>query len=371
MASSAIHDFHSARGGIFGEGSDPGLVRHYGDWRAEYTALRQSAVVFDLSARGRLCLLGADRERFLNGQVTNNVRTLRAGEGCYAVLVNAKGRIESDLNIFRLDDEFLLDFEPGLTAAVTGRFERFIIADDVQVVDAAPHYGLLSVQGPGAGEVISALPFGVSLPARPFDSVRVRHSEHGDLFLTNHPRVGLPGFEVFVPAAAMAACAEALATAVELVGGRLAGWQALELARIEGGIPRFGQDMDSTNLAPEAGIEARAINYAKGCYIGQEIIARIRTYGQVARALRGLRLTTDLACLPARGEKLFKDGKDVGYITSAAHSPTLNADLALGYVRRECNALGTELLLRCGNEESRATIVPLPFIAHRSNVNAG
>ncbi len=370
MANSALHDFHAARGGVFEPGGDSGLVTHYGDWRAEHAALSHSAVVLDLSLRGRLCLLGADRERFLNGQVTNNVKTLRTGEGCYAALVNARGRIESDLNIFRLEDEFLLDFEPGLTATVAGRFERFIIADDVQVLDAAPHYGLLSVQGPRAGEVITALRLGTERPARPLELVRVRHPDFGELYLTNHPRVGLPGFELFVPATALVACAAALATAAEAVGGRLAGWQALELARIEHGIPRFGQDMDATNLAPEAGIEARAIHYAKGCYIGQEIIARIRTYGQVARALRGLRLSDDLDRLPARGDKLFKDGKEVGYLTSAARSPTLAANLALGYVRRECNSVGTELVLTSGGAESRAMIVPLPFIPHRTDTNA-
>ena len=99
----------------------------------------------------------------------------------------------------------------------------------------------------------------------------------------------------------------------------------LELARIEAGIPHFGQDMDATNLAPESGIEARAISYSKGCYIGQEVIARIRTYGQVAKALRGLRLPDDLPTLPVKGQPLFKDGREVGYVTSAIRSPALNA----------------------------------------------
>ena len=116
-------------------------------WRNLAADCIAAAGVMDLSFRGRLCLTGADRVRFLNGQVTNNVKDLRAGEGCYAALVTAKGKLECDLNIFNLPNELLLDFEPGLTATITQRLEKYVIADDVQVVDVAPHYGLLSVQG--------------------------------------------------------------------------------------------------------------------------------------------------------------------------------------------------------------------------------
>ena len=145
------------------------------------------------------------------------------------------------------------------------------------------------------------------------------------------------------------------------MGGRPCGWQALEIARIEAGIPRFGADMDETNLAPEAGIEERAISYSKGCYIGQEVIARIRTYGQVAKSLRGLLLSDDLAELPKKGDKLFHGDKEAGFITSAVASPTFRRNIALGYVRREWNEPGTELRLRAAERDSPATIVPLPF----------
>ena len=145
------------------------------------------------------------------------------------------------------------------------------------------------------------------------------------------------------------------------VGGRACGWRALEIARVEAGIPRFGADMDETNLAPESGIESRAISYSKGCYIGQEVIARIRTYGQVAKSLRGLKLADDLTALPVKGDKLFKDGKEAGYITSALRSPTLRANLALGYVRREHQAAGTVFTLTTAHGESRVTLASLPF----------
>ena len=177
----------------------------------------------------------------------------------------------------------------------------------------------------------------------------------------NLPRLGTTGFDLFVRTAALALAAEKLIAVAKTVGGRACGWRALEMARIEAGIPRFGADMDETNLAPEAGIDARAISYTKGCYIGQEVIARIRTYGQVTKTLRGLRLADDLKSLPKRGDKLFRDGKEVGYITSAIASPTFKANLALGYVRREHNQVGTQLSLRTADGESGAQIVELPF----------
>src|SRR5579883_1900764 len=144
----ALHELYYGLNARFAEVNGCEVVADYGDWQAEHAALRESAGALDLSFRSRICLTGADRLRWLNGQVTNNVKDLRAGQGCYAALVTAKGKLESDLNIFCLPDELLLDFEPGLTERVTQRLDKYIIADDVQVVDVAAHYGLLSVQGP-------------------------------------------------------------------------------------------------------------------------------------------------------------------------------------------------------------------------------
>jgi len=354
----ALHEFHQSLNAVFTAVGGMELVAQYGDPHAEHAALGASAGVVDLSARGRLCLLGTDRLKFLNGQVTNNVKDLRPSQGCYAALVSAKGKMHSDLNIFRLTDELLLDFEPGYTDAVAQRLEKFIIADDVQIVDAAPHYGLLSVQGPRAVEAIGQLGLTIDLPGKPYESVTIKDATLGEIYLMNLPRLGSAGFDLFVPTASLGAVADKLVAAVKQIGGRACGWDALEIARVEAGLPRFGADMDETTLPPEAGLEARAISYNKGCYIGQEVIARIRTYGQVAKSLQCLRLADNLAALPMKGDKLFRDGKEVGFVTSVVFSPALKANLALGYVRRECNAVGTELLLQGAGVESSARIVP-------------
>src|ERR1051325_11115184 len=135
----ALREFHHGLNARFGELNDAEIVTDYGDSLTEHAVLRESAGVVDLSFRGRLCLTGADRARFLHGQVTNDVKRLRDGEGCYAALVNAKGRMLSDLNVYSLPDELLLDFEPGLVEIVSQRLEKYVIADRVEVVNVAPH----------------------------------------------------------------------------------------------------------------------------------------------------------------------------------------------------------------------------------------
>lgn len=282
----------------------------------DYWILRRSVGWLDLSARSRVLIKGADRKRFLHGQVTNDVNKLQVGQGCYAAIVTAKGKIESDVFIWCLEDALLLDFEPGLTQKIAARFDKYVIADDVQIEDASGVYDMYTVQGPEA-----------TPPA------------HVGGYTFQNARGTSKGFDLFVPAGEK----------VELPGTRC-GEEALDVLRIEAGIPRFGVDMDETNLAPEAGIEARAISYTKGCYIGQEVISRIRTYGQVAKALRGLKCDI----LPKRGDKLFLQGKEVGHVTSAIFSPALKQNIALGYIRREHNAIGTKL--------DGAEIVQLPFV---------
>jgi folate-binding protein YgfZ len=333
------------------------VVNDYGDCLAEHQALRSSVGILDLSFRGRVCLTGADRMRFLHGQVTNDIKRLAVGSGCYTALTTAKGKMESDLNVYCLADELLLDFQPGLTSKVSQRLEKFIVADDVQIVDVSPLYALLSLQGPKAKELLQL--FGNNVPSRPFDSIKLANPEWGETYFINQPRTGSLGFDIFVPADRKEAATSRLLHAGASLDGRMCGWLALERARIEAGVPRFGQDMDETNIPIECGIEARAISYTKGCYIGQEVLNRIHTLGHVNKELRGLRLPDELAELPSKGEPLVHDGKAVGYITSATASAGLFGNIALGYVRREVNAIGTELLF--GPEKLPATIVELPF----------
>ena len=184
----------------------------------------------------------------------------------------------------------------------------------------------------------------------------------GDIYLANNPRLGTTGYDLFVPNNALGAVADKLVAAARQMGGRAAGWTAFETARIEAGIPRFGADMDETNIPLECGIESRAVVYNKGCYIGQETINRIHSIGHVTRELRGLRLADDLKVLPVKGDKLFHAGKEVGYVTSAVKSPALGANIGLGYVRWELRENQDELMLKTAGGESAVKLVGLPFV---------
>ena len=270
-------------GGVDRTVATPGIT-------AVYRALTEGAAFIDFSSRGRLCLVGADRQTFLNGQVTNNVKDLQPGQGCYAALANAKGKMTADLNIFMLADEILLDFETGLSAKVSERLEKFIIADDVRLVDASSHYGLLCVLGPKAIEKCESV--GWRVPAKPYAI-----DPQDDVYVAQTSRLGAPGVDIFYPLNR-----DDISKNLPL---EPASMEAFDTVRIEQGIPRFGVDMDENTLAPEA-LGENAISYSKGCYIGQEVIARIRTYGQVAKALRGLRFDA-ASNIPKAGDKIFHD----------------------------------------------------------------
>ncbi len=253
-----LHEFHHSLRAQFAELNGAEVVNDYGDWLAEHTALRETVGVIDLGFRSRICLTGADRIRFLHGQVTNDVKKLRTGEGCYAVITTAKGKMESDLNIFALADELLLDFEPSLTEKISARLGKFIVADDVQIVDVAPHYGLLSVQGPKAAEVVRALGLFAEIPAKTLGSLKISDATLGEIYLVSNARLNVCrsrgnetqiekkletphvvsynfGFDLFVPNNSLGAVADKLIAAAKQIGGRACGWTAFEPRAHRGG----------------------------------------------------------------------------------------------------------------------------------------
>ncbi|MGH9646579.1 MAG: YgfZ/GcvT domain-containing protein, partial [Bryobacteraceae bacterium] len=198
-------------------------------------------------------------------------------------------------------------------------------------------------------------------PSLPFHFSKLPEPASGEVYVMNQHRVGSCGFDVFAPAEALPSLAELLVSATREVAGAACGWTAFDLCRLEAGIPRFGVDIDEANFPQECGIEAKAVSYNKGCYIGQEVLNRIHTIGHVNRRLCGLRLADDLKTLPAKGDKLFQGGKEVGWSTSAAFSPVFRTNIALAHIRNEAGANETELLLRTKDGDSSARVVELPF----------
>ena len=286
-----------------------------------YQALRTSCAWRDMSARGRIKVTGEDRARLLHAMTTNHIQQLTPGQGCYAYFLNAVGRILADVNVFCRPDHFLLDTEPETHDKVYQHLDKFIIADDATLEDLTPVTAIIALDGPESHEILRGL--GAPIPEEAH-----ANAEWGTRLIARVSYVGGPGYIVFAPASE----APGLIQELESAGASSADEEASNIVRLENGKPRYGQDLSERYLAQEAN-QPQALHFNKGCYLGQEIVERVRSRGQVHRVLMPLQM--DVAEPPAPGTKLQIDGKDAAEITSAAFSPALNKVVALAYVRTE------------------------------------
>jgi tRNA-modifying protein YgfZ len=286
-----------------------------------YGALGSGAAWLDLSARGKIKLTGEDRARLLHAMSTNHVQQLAPGAGCYAFFLTDKGRILADANILCLPDHFLLDVEPEAREPLYQHLDRFIIADDVTLEDATAATVTIAVEGPDSGNVLERA--GAPRPDAEYASL-----PWGDRLVARLNSTGGLGFFVFAPADEK----QDLIQALEAAGAGAADAEAFRVVRLEHGKPRYGEDITERFLAQEAN-QPHAMHFSKGCYLGQEIVERVRSRGQIHRVLMPLLLETKIT--PEPGSKLQIGETSVAEITSAAYSPALDRVAALGYVRSE------------------------------------
>jgi len=283
-----------------------------------YTALRRGAAWLRLAARGRILARGRDRARLLHNVTTNEVKKMAPGEGCYAFLLSPQGRIQADLLLFCFEDRFLIDVDPELREKAIRHIRRYIIADQVELEDVSPQTGEIGLEGPGAEAVLVAL--GAPVPASDYS-----HLAWKDSTIARASFTGQPGFRIFCPADA----ASDLIQALESAGATPATAEDARVVRIENGKPRYGEDIRDTTL-PQETQQMRAVSFAKGCYIGQEIVERIRARGHVNRKLERIELAG--ADPPPPGTVVEAGGKQAE-ITSSAYSPDAGRVVALAYVR--------------------------------------
>jgi len=314
----------------------------------EFSALRTGCGVYALQSRTKVALRGNDRVRWLNGMVTNNVRDLAQGHGVYGFLLNPQGRIQGDLYAYNHGDALLLDLDREQAPHILALFDHYIIMDDVEV---APRNELAAVgiAGPKARNVMGARGFDVP-ELQPLQFVDVSWN-NVTVTVVRGDNPGVPSYEIWLSADQ----AQALQDALQKSGGIAVSPATLELLRIASGIPRYGQDIRERDL-PQETEQNRALHFSKGCYIGQEIVERIRSRGNVHRKFTGFEIQGEL---PAPGAKIEADGKEVGEITSAASLPLGNESrkLALGYIRREAATPGKTV--RIGDTD--ATVSEVPF----------
>lgn len=318
---------------------------------------RRAAGLFEIAGRGLLEVRGADRVRWLDGMLTNDVTRLAPGpdaSGCYAMLLTHQGRIVADLHVTLHDDAFWLDVHRDAMAALVERLEHHIIADDVALHDASSRFEWLGVEGCAASAVVTAAAGReLALAADCWAPIELAGSA---VAVVRWGTSGSDGYRLLVPAGCGAAVAEVVAAAGRPLGIVEAGSAALEVMRVEAGIPRFGAELDASVLPAEAGLE-RAISQTKGCYIGQEVVARMASRGRSSHRLVGLRFDTEA---PPVGAAVRADAKEIGEVTSVATSARLGP-IALAFVRSAHAVDGARVQVG----ESAATVADLPFVAGR------
>jgi folate-binding protein YgfZ len=323
----------------------------FGDPRAEFQALLSGCGLYDLNWRAKIAVTGGDRVRWLNGMATNNIRDLAPGHGVYAFLLNAQGRIQADLYVFQRGDSLLVDTERGQQEKVLQLFDHYIIADDVEFADVSDKLTALGLTGPESRHVLERT--GIAVPD-------LAHLQFADVAWQQKTitllRSGEEARESWQVWSAPEHAGE-LWSALLKAGARPIGTTALNLFRISRGIPQFGEDIRERDLPQETG-QTRALNFTKGCYLGQEIVERIRSRGAVHRQFTAFVVE---GLLPEPGAKIMAgentEEKEVGEITSSAVLPLPggNHPVALGYLRRE--AVGKDL--RAGTAKLKPASLPI------------
>jgi folate-binding protein YgfZ len=326
---------------------DQGRILSYTSPAEEYWALRNRLGLVDISHLGLLRITGKDRLSFLNGLLTNEVSKLTEGEGIHSALLNTKARVLADLYLYAREDELIVDTGDAEGANVKEILDRFIITEDVQIKDINSEFVHLSLQGQLATESATEL-LGISLT----DMKPLQTKMIGPTMIANRDRTGQSGYDLIVPNHE----AEAVWQGLLLKGATPIGLDAIEILRLEAGYPRYGVDVDENTIILEAGYKD-AISFSKGCYLGQEVVARATHIGRVNKNL--IQFKTESDHPPIRKSKLVADGKEAGYVTSAAFSPGLKGVVGLGYAQRDFAKEGTRLIIESDKGPLPATITKL------------
>jgi len=364
-----FYEWEVALGAQFGEEAGWIVPFAYAPIEEEHRAVREAVGLLDLSGRGRLLVRGRERARFLQSVLSNDIAALPVGHGVLATLLTNKGRMLGLMRVYNLGAEYLLDVEPRAAEKTLRTLQEYKMALRVEIEDVRDSLIALSLQGPKARRLLSAV-LGEEFGLEQEGGIVARAPEHlfaqekvglqSNIWIARASHTGEEGYDVFMDRATGPLLWHALWRAGDAVGLRAVGLRALFVLRLEAGIPWYGYDVDETTIPLEAGLEA-AISFTKGCYIGQETIAMIRYRGHINRKLVGLRLKGDR--LPDSGDRVVADDTEVGRITSAAFSFSLRTPIALGYAKCAWAEPGTPLRVKAKEADIEAEVHPLPFVS--------
>ncbi len=364
---SLLFDFHKANGAVFDEHDGWLLPAHFGDSAAEYKSVRSSVGLIDLSHRALLQLTGPDRLSFLQGLVSNDARLLQPFEGQYAAFLNQQGKVLGDVIILCSLNSFYLDLWEKIKDKIVAHLNRYLVADEVEIADRTEGYGTLSIQGPDAAALLSMIVGQTELPARSLQHAMINLSG-AMICVVRNSRLGETGFDLIIPKSELANVAQRLTEVGRPLSAAWVGAQAQKMLRIEAGMPLYGVDFTEDNLVLEAGLDDH-VSFNKGCYLGQEVVERIRSRGHVNRKLVGLSLQGEEPA--TTGDKIVIDDKVAGAVTSSTMSPALGHAIALGYVQRDHWHFGNHLQVTTRRGSIAAMVTSLPFVMQKNARNPG
>ena len=358
MKKTPLYPIHHQLGATFAEKHEGwNLVAHFTDAISEHHAVRTRVGIVELSHRGRLRLTGEDRAKFLHRIISNDVEGLEAGQGNYATLLTNRGKIIADMHVYVREEALYLETAPETAATLFTELDKYIIADDVVLEDVTAEIGVIGIYGAESPKLVQSLTGLQSAPAGVYESCACEIDGRWVMF-TRTDETGEIGYQLWTAADSLEWLWKRLIThdVVPI------GLDALESLRVEAGTPKYGAELTDAVIPLEAELE-RAIDFEKGCYIGQEIVARMKYRGHPNRLLRGIEI--DAAEPLQQRAPVFSGDKEVGWITSAVYSPTLEKQIALGYVRMAVTEAGSRVQIETSEGRVNGTIRLLPFYTNK------
>ncbi len=361
MKTSALYEIHKSLGATFAETHGWEMPAQFGDTVTEHLNVRKGSGIIDLSHRGKLRISGKDRATFLQKILSQDINKIKPLTGAYSTLLDVKGKMLAYMCIYCDDDSFFIDLEPGLAEKALQIFNRFLFREDVTIEDVTEKYGLLSIQGPLSKQVLDKV-FQTEISDMPECAHITLNINAVSCKIVRTSYTGEEGYNIYVPWEDMPTVWNFIFEAGLEHQITPFGLEAFETLRIEAGIPLYSADMDEHTIPVEANLD-KAISYDKGCYIGQETIARIKFRGHVNKTLTGFLLKEDI--VPKKGDRVIgiidNTEHEIGIITSSCFSPTFNRPIAMGYIRIAHNKPGEPVFIEMDSKRLSATVTNLPF----------
>ena len=358
MKRTPLYEIHQALGATFTKNrEDWELVGCFSDSLKEHRTVRQNVGVVDLSHRGRLRLAGNDRVAYLHRIISNDVEGLAAGQGNYATILTNRGKIIADMKVYVFEDFIGIETNSETTSSLYQELDKYLIADDVTIEDFTERTGAVGVHGPKSAELLQEV-YGFDVGDLPEYHTVVHEINGRRIICARADETGEVGYNLCTTSEALEWLWDTVLTKGRTFDVEPVGLTALNALRIEAGIPCYGAELDDSIFPGEAELE-HAVSFEKGCYIGQEIVARMKYRGHPNRLLRGFEIDGDIR--PQKGDLLFDSDKEIGWITSAVVSPTLGKTVGIGYVRIAFTDEGSQVEIETAEGRVNATVGLLPF----------